>query len=102
MPEQNALPKKLSKKRTPHNPAYKPPSLPRKEELFPSDEEDGTQKDQPQEDTQHHQSQEDEQHDALASQLQQQQQCIGSIHLPGQPKGDRFVVCNCDGPRRSE
>jgi len=97
MSQQNALPKKLPKKRTPHNPAYKPPSLPRKEELFPSDEEDGSQKDLPKEDSQHHEPQKDEQHDAVASELQQHQQCCGSIHLPRQSTNDQFVVCNCDG-----
>jgi len=39
--QQDAVPKKLSKsRRTPHNPAYKPPTLLRKEELFPSDDSD--------------------------------------------------------------
>jgi len=40
MPEQNGVQKIRHPRRTTPNPPYKPPTLPRKEELFPSDDSD--------------------------------------------------------------
>lgn len=94
---QHGVPKVKHPRRTPVKKNL-PPSLPRKEKLFPSDEEDSHEENLTQEDTQHHQHKEDGRQDALASQLQQQQQCVGSKHIHGQRSSDHFVVCNCDGP----